>query len=468
MKIRVRIAPSPTGLLHIGTARAALFNYLFAKKNKGKFILRIEDTDLERSDAKYEKNIIEGLKWLGLKWDEKTYRQSERTKIYEKYIRQLFDKKLAYFCPCAEEQLKKEKQEQITQKKPLVHLCPYREKGIKKGIIRFKTPADKKIKFIDLIRGELEFDTSQIGDFSIAKAIDIPLYNFAVVIDDCEMKISHVIRGEDHISNTPKQILLQESLSLPTPQYAHLPLILGPDKSKLSKRHAAVSINEYYEQGYLPEAMVNFMVLLGWNPGTEEEIFALKNLEKIFSLDRVGKSGAIFNIERLNWLNGYYVRQMKIKDLTEKCSPYLENLYGRGLLKKIGKMKIQKIVALEQKRIKTLSEIGEITKYFFAEKLDYDPEILRWKNITNGEIKESLQKLYDIIKMAAEKRFDAKTLKKVLIPEAEVIGDRGSLLWPLRAALTGLKASPDPFSIMEILGKERTLKRIKEACEKIF
>jgi len=236
-KPRVRIAPSPTGPLHIGTARTALFNYLFAKKHGGKFILRIEDTDLERSDQKYEKDILESLKWLGLDWDE-LYKQSERIKIYEKYLKKLLDSGQAYY----------------------------------DEIIWFKNP-NKKVVFNDLIRGKIEFDSALFGDFSLAKDLKKPLYNFAVVIDDWEMKISQVIRGEDHIPNTPKQILIYEALNLPIPQFAHLPLILGPDKTKLSKRHGAVSISDYREQGYLPEALINFMVMLGWNPGNDRELF---------------------------------------------------------------------------------------------------------------------------------------------------------------------------------------------------
>ena len=320
-EIRVRIAPSPTGPLHLGTARTALFNYLFAKKNKGKFILRIEDTDIERSDEKYEKDIIENLKWLGLEWDEEIYRQSQRTAIYQKYIEKLLDSGQAFWCDHTKEELEKEKKEQMKKKEAPRHICNRKGKA-KEGIIRFHCP-DKKIVFNDLIRGKLEFDGGLLGDISIAKDKNIPLYNFAAAIDDVEMKISHVIRGEDHISNTPKQILIQEALGLTPPQFAHLPLILGQDKSKLSKRHGAVSIGWYKKEGYLPEAMINFMVLLGWNPGTEKEIFSLKKLIKEFSLERVQKGGAIFNLERLNWINGQYIRQMDLDKLTKKCLVYL-------------------------------------------------------------------------------------------------------------------------------------------------
>ena len=480
--IRVRIAPSPTGWFHIGTARAALFNYLFAKKNKGKFILRIEDTDLERSKPEYEKDIIEGLNWLGIEWDEGVesrienqestgkygpYRQSERTDTYKNYLQQLLDKNLVYFCPCSEKTLEQEKNEQIKNKQSLKHICPFRNGGTDKGIIRFRTPDTGQTKFTDLIRRELIFENNLIGDFSLAKALNIPLYNFAVVIDDATMQISHVIRGEDHISNTPKQILLQQALGLPTPQYAHLPLILGPDKSKLSKRHGATSLKDYRDQGYLSEALINFMVLLGWNPGTEQEIFSLKDLEKEFSLERVGKAGAIFNVERLDWINGFYIRQMNIEKLTEKCLPYLENLYGQTIYDLYDKKSLEKIIALEQERIKKLSEIGEKTNYFFTDKLEYDPTLLKWKNMTDEELKESLQILCDVIEKIKEKNFTTEKLKEIIMPEAEKTGDRGRLLWPLRVALTGLRASPDPFSIIAVLNRNKTLQRLKEAITKI-
>ena len=320
--IRVRIAPSPTGPLHIGTARTALFNYLFAKKFGGHFILRIEDTDLERSDKKYEKDIFEGLAWLGIDADEGPagattnnrqpttdnnygpYRQSERLATYRPYLEKLLNEGSAFYCFHSEKELEAEKKMLMTDKKPLMHWCEFRDLSFadakkklgQSHIIRFKTSHGQKIVFTDLIRGELSFDSDLIGDFSIAKDIDVPLYNFAVVIDDFEMKISHVIRGEDHISNTPKQLLLIEALGFNKPEYAHLPLILGTDRSKLSKRHGATSVNEY-QKDYLPEALFNFMALLGWNPGDEREIFSKEELVKEFSLEKIHKAGAIFNLE---------------------------------------------------------------------------------------------------------------------------------------------------------------------------
>jgi glutamyl-tRNA synthetase len=450
--VRVRFAPSPTGPLHIGATRTALFNYLFAKKNKGKFILRIEDTDLERSEKKYEKDIIENLEWLGLKWDEGPFRQSERIEIYQKYIKKLLDSGQAFWCDHTQEELEKEKKQQMARKQAPRHIC---QRKAKKGIIRFRCP-EGKIVFYDLIRGKLQFDGGLLGDISIARDEKTPLYNLGVVVDDAEMKISHIIRGEDHISNTPKQIVLYQALGLPIPQFAHLPLILGSDRNKLSKRHGAVSLGWYRKQGYLPEAMINFMVLLGWNPGTEKEIFSLKELIKEFSLKRVQKGGAIFNLQRLDWLNGYYIRQMDLDELTKKCLPYLE--------KKVDFEYAKKIVALERERIKKLSEIGELTKFFFTDRLEYQPELLIWKKMTLKKVKKNLK----ILEKALLKigNFSQKSLRDSLMPLTEEHGT-GELLWPLRVALTGQKASPGPFEIMEVLGKEKTLTRIKEAIRKI-
>jgi glutamyl-tRNA synthetase len=459
-KIRVRIAPSPTGLFHIGTARTALFNYLFAKKHKGDFILRIEDTDKQRSKKEFEKDIMDGLKWLGLKWDE-SYYQSKRIKIYEKYLKKLLDSGKAY----------------------------------KKEIIWFKNP-NKKVVFNDLIRGRIEVDSSLLGDFSLAKSLKEPLYNFAAVIDDYEMKISHVIRGEDHISNTPKQILIQETLGLPRPKYAHLPIILGSDRSKLSKRHGAVGIADYRKDGYFPETLVNFMAFLGWNPGGEREIYAIPSLIKEFSLEGVQKGGAIFNVKRLDFLNGFYIRQKSVEKLTDICLPYLieAGLITPGFKTKqyppayggqeivqeykitqtgeeISLESLQKIVSTYKERLKKMSEISELTDFFFRDKLEYDKNLLKWGEMTDKEIEVSLDKSEKILsKVKTIEEWNKENLENILIPEAEKFakelskaGDRGYLLWPLRIALTGKKSSAGPFEIAEILGKEKTIKRIIRA-----
>ncbi len=471
--------------------------------------MRIEDTDLERSDQKYEKEIVDGLRWLGILWDEgietggdyAPYRQSERTAVYAKYAQRLLEERKAYRCFCEEEDLAAQRQDQLARGLAPKYSGKCRNLGeeeIKKrlaegrpSIIRFKLPADRKISFNDLIRGQIVFDSKTLDDFAIAKNIGLPLYNFAVVIDDFEMKITHVIRGEDHVSNTPKQILLQRALDFPRPQYAHLPLILGPDRAKMSKRHGPVSVSRYREDGYLPEAMVNFMAMLGWNPGTEREIFSLDDLSDEFDAGKIQKSPAVFNIEKLNWMNGYYIRQAPLKKLTELCVPYLEK---ENLIEKFSisnsqfpnKFKIQnlkfkiiqtgesvdfkwleKIVALEQPRLKTLGEIGERTGFFFAGELKYSPELLKWKNMTSAEISASLDNSYRILSGIDVGDFNAGGLKNILMKEAEATGDRGKLLWPLRVAFCGLRESAGPFEIAEILGKEKCLERIKEAKEKI-
>jgi len=417
-EVRVRIAPSPTGQPHIGLARTALFNYLFAKKYQGSFILRIEDTDIKRSNRLFEKDIIENLKWLGIEWSEGPdikgaygpYRQSQRLKNYAKYLEKLLAEDKAYYCFCSEEELEAQRQYQMSiGEAPLysgkcAHLSEEEVKNKlaagRPSVIRFRVPA-KKLEFDDLIRGKLEFDTSLIGDFIIAKDLATPLYNFAVVIDDFEMKISHVIRGEDHIPNTPKQILIQEALNFPQPKYAHLPLILGPDRTKLSKRHGAVAVSEYRKEGYLPEAIINFIAFLGWNPGGEREIYSMPSLVKEFSLERVQKGGAIFNIKRLKFLNGFYIRSKSPEKLTELCLPYLveEGLitptfkteqyppaYGGMEIKQNYQISetgeevsldfVQKIVSLYQERLKKISEISELADFFFKDKLEYDKNLL--------------------------------------------------------------------------------------------
>ena len=490
-EIRVRMAPSPTGLLHVGNARTALFNYLFAKHEGGKLILRIEDTDLERSKPEFEKDILKNFEWLDIKWDEGPYRQSERTAIYAEYLGRLLKENKAYYCFCSEEELEAVRQDQLSRglapkyNGKCHNLAPEEIKEClskgKPSIIRFRT-RQEKISFTDLIRGKIEFDSSLIGDFAIAKDLNTPLYNFAVVVDDFEMKISHIIRGEDHIPNTPKQILIQEALGFPQPKYAHLPLILGPDKSKLSKRHAAVSVANYREEGYLPEALINFMAFLGWNPGTDQEIYSLGALAQEFSLDRVQKAGAIFNIKRLDYLNGFYIRQKPLDELTELCRPYLPARIATQSVAggpKAEKAFLKKIVGLHQERLKKLSEIKEFTDFFFQDKLDYDKELLRWKETDDERIAASLDKTEKLLSEISERTWAKENLEKVLMQEAEKIGppatlrspegvamragDRGLVLWPLRVALTGKKASAGPIEIAEILGKEKTLTRLQEA-----
>ena len=520
-EVRTRFAPSPTGFLHVGSVRTALFNLLFARKYQGLFILRIEDTDQKRSRPEFEKDIIENLKWLGLKWDEGPdydfvlpdssqksrkyignygpYHQVKRKDIYQNYLEKLLKEQKAYYCFCSQEEIEAQKQEQMSRGEPPRYngkCAKLSAKEIKKNlaekkksIIRFKVPS-KKIVFEDAVRGKIEFDTGLLGDLAIAKDLKTPLYNFAVVVDDFEMKISHVIRGEDLLPNTPIQIVLQEALGFFQPKYVHLPLIFGPDRTKLSKRHGAVSVQEYARQGYLAETLINFLAFLGWNPGTEREIFSLPSLIKEFSIERIQKGSAVFNIKRLDFLNGFYIRQKSAEKLTELCLPYL---IGAGLISPVLKTEqyppayggfnvshrykilaknrevefdyLKKIISSYQERLKKLSEISELTDFFFKDKLDYSKKLLFWKNMTPKELISNINKLIEIL--SGVKKWDKNNLEKILMLETAKTGDRGKLLWPLRSALTGKEASTGPFEIAEILGKEETLNRLKEAEEKL-
>lgn len=466
--VRVRIAPSPTGYLHIGTARTALFNWIFARQNKGKFILRIEDTDLERSDPKYEKDIIEGLTWLGLEWDEGPgvngkygpYRQSERLDIYEKYLKQLLEENKAYYCSCSKDELDRERQEQMKRGEAPKYSGKCRDKRVSKSeaqIIRFKAESGT-ISFHDIIRGEISFDAKLIGDIAIAKNTRTPLYNFAVVIDDYTMRITHVIRGEDHIANTPKQILLQQALGFPEPKYGHLPLILDPDRSKMSKRFSATSINEYKEQGYLPEALTNFIALLGWHPTDDSEKMEISEIIEKFDLERIQKGGAIFDVQKLNWLNAQYIKERGDRELAGD----IQALYGDQI--KDSPAKTLKILRVGKERMVKLQDYLELTDSFGLS--EYDGKFLNWKNTDQSQTKENLRKTLEIIKGVLLHEFNRESLERLIMPFADAEG-RGAVLWPLRVALSGKDKSPGPFEIMEVIGKEETLKRIEKAIEKI-
>ena len=476
---RVRIPPSPTGSPHIGNARTALFNYAFAKHHGGTFIVRIEDTDIERSERKYEGEILEGFRWLGIHADESPevggpyapYRQSERNHIYRPYLNRLLEEGIAFYCFHTKDELDHERNSLIADKKSPLHRCEYRAttlveatillKTKPESIIRFKVPLDRTIQFHDLIRGYLSFETNIIEDFSLARKPDEPLYNFAVTIDDALMKISHVIRGEEHTTNTPKQILLAEALGFPIPEFAHLPLILGTDRSKLSKRHGAMSVLEYRKLGYLPEALFNFLALLGWNPGDDREILTKDELIAAFSLEKVQKSGAIFDFVKLDWMNGKYIREKPLDDLVSLCTPFISDFLQVPLPNAHYTQEyIGKVVALEQSRLKKLSEIGELTDYFFRTP-KYDKMLLRWKTMSSDkEVFDSLERSQKIISELPEEQL--ARVNAHLLEEKGVL-DIGGILWPLRVALTGKKASPGPSEILEILGKEESLKRLKSA-----
>lgn len=439
----VRFAPSPTGYLHIGGARTALFNYIFAKQNNGKFILRIEDTDKERSTKEYEKSILETMKWLKLDYDE-IYKQSERTEIYKKYLQKMINGGSAY----------------VSKEKP-------EKEGDRNEVIRFKNP-NKKIIFNDLITGDVEVDTTDLGDFVIAKDLETPIFHLTNVIDDHEMKITHIIRGQDHVSNTPRQILIQEAIGAKRPIYAHIPLILAPDKSKLSKRHGAVNVVEYRNSGYLSDAIINFLAFLGWNPGDEREILTREELIKEFKMGKVQKGGAVFNIEKLNWINKKYIQMLSDKKFEESVDEFMPEE-----IKKLQKYQknINKITPIIKERIdkfgdlKDMSDRGELS-YFF-EIPDYDTESLMWKEEENiSETKKYLSEIKNILEKIDNNNFNSVSVKDAIWNFATEKG-RGNVLWPIRYALSGIEKSPDPFTLAGVFGKEETINRIDVAIQKI-
>jgi len=432
-----RFAPSPTGFLHMGVARTALFNFLYTRKQGGKFILRIEDTDKERSKKEFEQDIIAGMKWLGLSYDE-IYKQSERTEIYKNYLKKLLDSGHIYI---SKEEVKKE--------------------GDRSEVIRFKNP-NKVVTFTDKVRGEVIFNTTELGDFVIAKDLETPLYHFTVVVDDFEMGITHIIRGEDHISNTQRQILIQEAIGAPRLIYAHLPLILAPDRSKLSKRHGAVSVNEYNKMGYFPQGLINFLALLGWNPGDDKEIFSMDELIQVFSLEKIQKSGAIFNTEKLDWINKQYLMTISQDKLFKEIKKYIPQEILS--LPQYADDRLKKILPMLQERISKFSDIGKMTEegeiHYFFEQPIYEKQNLLWKNNPDDQnTKIHMDKAIELLNSIEEKNFTKKMIKEVVWNYANEVG-KGNVLWPMRFALSGRNKSPDPFFLAEIFGKIETIKRL--------
>lgn len=469
MSIRVRFAPSPTGPLSLGNVRSALFNWLFARKKGGEFLLRIEDTDKERNQPEYERGIIDGLSWLGLTWDnaDQIIRQSERIDLYKAHLEQLLKARKAYFCFCSSDDLEAERQSQMADGIFPVYsgrcalISPEEsERRVREGeraVIRFRMP-EATVSFTDLIRGELSFDTRLIGDIIIAKSITEPLYNFAVVVDDFTMGITHVIRGEDHLSNTPKQIVLLESLGFTRPIYAHLPLILGPDRKKLSKRYLQGSLADYKGKGYLPEAIINFLALLGWHPEHDKEIFDPRELVVEFTLERVQKGGAIFNPEKLEWLNAHYIRHLPLQKIIEQLAPFVRKEWLQSVV-------FENVVKLERERLRHLSEFTNNALHYF-ERPAYDRELLIWKESSHHDANFSLQRVLQIFQKVESDNFNHEHLQESILPFTREQG-KGTVLWPLRVALSGKEASAGPFEIMEILGKEESEERIRIAIQKL-
>lgn len=470
--IKTRIAPSPTGNLHIGTARAALFSYLYAKNQQGKFVIRIEDTDIARSTKESEQDIIEGLEWLGLIPDEGVsssgelgdlgpYRQSQRADTYRPYLEALLATGDAYWCNLTEAELEKLKSQAEQEQRQFVLRSPYRDQKqepTEKSVLRFKVP-DTKIIFEDKIKGKIEFDNSLLGDFVIAKSLDYPLYNFVVVIDDELMQITHIIRGDDHIANTPKQILINRALGFKPKQFAHLPLVLAPDKSKMSKRFGATSIRGYREQGYLPEAMINFLALLGWNEGNDREYYTLGEIIAKFSLKRVQKSGAIFNMQKLDSINAHYIKQLSQEKQLELGREYL--VKNGFQLSQFTDNQLNQIIQLEIQRIKKFADIGKDIDFFWRQP-EYDSQILAYKSMQIADIITSLEwsqkLLYNI------EDTDLQNIEHIIKTAIQVDNKQmGEILWPLRVSLSGREKSPSPFEIIAILGKDESILRIKSA-----
>lgn len=481
-QIRTRIAPSPTGLLHIGTVRVALYNHLFTQKQGGNFVLRIEDTDKARSTKEYEEDIISGLQNLGISGNEGPhlggsfgpYRQSERTEIYQNYLKKILDEGKAYFCVCTKERLDEMREAQRAAKKPTRYDGKCRDANESSGIVRLKVPEDRgEIQWNDLIRGETSIHAKQIDDFVIARSIKDPLFHFTVASDDHDMQISHVIRGEDHLSNTPKHILIFEALGWSLPQFGHLPLILNEDKTKMSKRKNKVSVDDYLEEGYLPEAILNFLALLGWNTPDEQEIFSLEELVEKFSLDRVHKGGAVFDLKKLDWINGQYIKQAiqeNVDSFYDQVKPFVEKDLGE-----VDESLIKKLLQDQdfEGRFTKLSQIPTELSCFFEPLPDYDGSLLvkeKFK-LTPELVVTILQKVTQKVEGVewnvgqVEKKEELKQALVDLIQEMEL--KNGQVLWPVRIALSGQEKSPNFTTLMVYLGKAEVLKRLQIAQGKI-
>ncbi len=480
--VRVRLAPSPTGPLHIGTARAALFNYLFARQRGGVFVLRVEDTDPVRSKPEWERAIIEGLSWLGLSWDEgpdksgpyAPYRQSERVTAYRTAVATLIASGHAYRCFCTTAQLEADRAEQETKKLPprYVGRCRTldRDESLRRAhagesfIVRCKTPPSESITFSDLVRGEVSFGSDELGDFSIGRGEGEALYNLAVVVDDHAMAITHVLRGEDHLSNTPKQLLLYRAFGWTEPVFGHLPLILAPDRSKLSKRNATVDLADYRRRGFLPSALVNFMALLGWNPGTTEEVFSLKELVKSFSIERVQRAGAVFDERRLRWLNGHYIKALPARELAERSLAYLESSFDLSESDRDPEA-LAAALAIARDRMETLADCVGLLDFLYVEPA-IDPALVVPNGQSTARITELLEKVGEVLTTLEPWRADTVTAALESVCRSEGVG-RGDVFWPLRVALTGKRRSPGASEVAGALGKERTLDRLSKAVHSL-
>ncbi len=472
-RVRVRFAPSPTGPLHIGGARSALFNYLFARRQGGDFIVRVEDTDRERSSLASEENIKDSLRWLGIQWNEgidiggpyAPYRQMERLDTYNQAAQTLLEQGYAYHCYCSEEEIEAQRQELAAQGQTPRYLgncrnltpeqrTAYEAEG-RRPVIRFRVPEHQELTIEDGVRGRVTFSTDEIGgDFVIVKSDGIPTYNFAVVCDDHLMQISHVIRGEEHLSNTPRQLLIYQALGWELPQFAHISLILGEDRSKMSKRHGSVSVVNYQQGGYLPEALVNFLALLGWSPEGEEEIVTLAHVEATFSLDRVSKSPAVFDMQKLRWLNGQYLHQLPLESIAAGIRPYVGEAW-QG----------ERLLLLAQTLANHLETFGDVTQYLpLVTGTDLPPLTEEAAQVMVGEQVPALvalfrQKVEELVEVTPE------AVKKAIKVCGKELGIKGAgLFMPLRIALTGSQHGPDIDRLAALMGKETLLARLDHSC----
>jgi nondiscriminating glutamyl-tRNA synthetase len=494
-KPRVRFAPSPTGYMHIGNLRTALYVYLYAKKYNGTFFVRVEDTDQKRIVSDALGKVFESLEWAGLRHDEGVfidesgnitekgeygpYIQSKRLEIYQKYAHQLVKEGKAYYCFCTPERLDtlRAVQEKAKLAPAYDKLCLHTisrevaEEKIKNGekyVIRFDVPETGETEFEDAVRGKMKFVNKNLDDFVLLKSDGYPTYHLAHAVDDHLMQTTLVIRGEEWLPSTPKHILLFQSFGWEPPQYAHLSTILNKDtKKKLSKRDGDVSVEDFKNKGYLPEAVVNFIALLGWNPKTEQEIFSLEDLAEEFDVAKLNKAGAIFDLEKLDWMNGLYIREKNIKELAGLCRPYLEialsAIRRKGGNQNISNEYLERIVSVERERMKKLSDIDENTEFYFSSP-EYDPKILKWKEMSGDDLKKTLEKSLKIFSGIEESDWTLEKIKDKLMAAADA-KNRGELLWPLRVALTGAEKSPSPWEVAWVIGKEESIDRISIAIK---
>jgi len=471
--VRVRFAPSPTGHLHVGALRTALFNWLFARHHHGTFILRIEDTDQARSSEEMSRSILEALHWVGLDWDEGPIYQSQRFDLYRERARQLVEKGLAYYCFCSPEEIEKRRQEAQARgehwkyDRHCLNLSQEeKEKFLAEGrpaAIRFLVP-EGVTEYEDLVHGPISVDHKNLEDFVLLRSDGLPTYHLSVVVDDIDTRITHVIRGDDHISNTPKQILLYRAFAAPVPQFAHLPLILGPDRKKLSKRHGDTSVLNFRDKGYLPLAFFNFMAQLSWSPGPEERVYSIEEMVREFSLERISKGSPVFDLAKLEWLNSRLINEMPVAELISQLQPWLERegLWQEEFLKE-KKDWFEKLVVLVRSRCRTLVDLKEMLRPFISDKIIYDPEAVK-KYLSDNRLEQLLAGLKN--DFLALENFTAAETERVLRERAEKEGVKAaSLIHPLRVLLVGKSVSPGLFEVLEFMGKEKTLARIDNLSE---